>query len=173
MDDLNDVRPKLHFMSVKTASYSYSFSASSYDLHQNAYWVSWTRIWHRFWSIPNGLNCRGQTKHFPFSTVYRIALSFTDRLRPHCTSRCALTPTWIKENSRSMSKAKVKWAKNPIFQTMYRVTFSITDRLRPNHTSRCASTPASIKIKKTQGQCQGQSSRSNGPKTLFFRRCTA
>ena len=57
-----------------------------------------------------------------------------------------------KENLRSRSKIKFKWAKNTIFYTVYRITFAFTHRLFPNCTSRCASAPAWIKIKKTQGQ---------------------
>ena len=77
-----------------------------------------------------------------------------------------------KENCRSMSKVKVKWAQSLSFQPVYLPhNFLFTARLRPNSTKRCAWTPAWIKINKIPGQ--GQRSSSNGPKTWFFSRCTA
>ena len=76
-----------------------------------------------------------------------------------------------KENFRSRSKVKVKWAQSSIYQTVYRINFSFTDRLRPNSTRWSTSTPAWLKAEKIPGQ--DQRSRSNGPKTWFFRRCTA
>ena len=130
--------------------------------------MRWTRIRHPFWPRTNGLTYRGQTGHFPFSRVCRVTFSFTDKLCPNCASRYASTPDWIRQNSRSRLKVRVKLAKNSIYQTVYRTTFSFGDRLRPNCTRRCASTAAWIKVKKIpdQGQSQGQWA------IDFFIRCT-